>query len=190
MLNSILERQPRKITLDRIKYSEDNEIKFSNDRNIIANITNSHFQNIGLKDTSKNKFDENIGFNPYWNRIYLQRPNIPQEALDTLCNPINKEELIDILKTLPNNKAPGISKLTYKIFKKLLSRFLDELVYLYNFIIEQGVIPDSWQKALLYLILKPQWWDNDIKYTRSIVLLEVARKILTKIFNDRLQAWS
>ncbi|PKK76468.1 hypothetical protein RhiirC2_772486 [Rhizophagus irregularis] len=41
MLNSILERHPRKITLDRIKYIEDEEIKFSNDKDKITEITNN-----------------------------------------------------------------------------------------------------------------------------------------------------
>ncbi|PKY53911.1 DNase I-like protein [Rhizophagus irregularis] len=70
MLNSILERHPRKITLDRIKYTENDEIKFSNDRNKITEITNHHFQNIGSSSSSASKYDPLIGLDDYWKKFY------------------------------------------------------------------------------------------------------------------------
>ncbi|CAB5192257.1 unnamed protein product [Rhizophagus irregularis] len=189
MLNSILERHPRKITLDRIKYQEDGDTKFSNNESIITKITNSHFKNIGSSNTSDQKYDPAIGFDPFWKNIYQPKVDIPLNECKKLALPIMMEELETVLKSLPNNKAPGLSKLTYEIFKKLPNNFLKEILYLYNFSIEHEVIPASWQKALLYPIPKPQWWDNDIKHTRPIVLLEAIRKILTKIFNNRLNEY-
>ncbi|CAB4426586.1 unnamed protein product [Rhizophagus irregularis] len=186
MLNSILERHPRKITLDRIKYTENEEIKFSNDRNKITEITNHHFQNIGLSSTSSSKYDPSTGLDDYWKKFYQQRENVPPEDIELLSSEINMEELCEIIKTLPNNKAPGLSKLNYEIIKKLPNNFLKEILYLFNFSLSHNVIPDSWQQALLYPIPKPHWWDNDIKHTRPIVLLDTFRKILTKLINARL----
>ncbi|CAB4435335.1 unnamed protein product [Rhizophagus irregularis] len=186
MLNSILERHPRKITLDRIKYTENEEIKFSNDRNKITEITNHHFQNIGLSSTNTSKYDPLIGLDDYWKNFYQKRQNIPREDIELLSSDICMEELQEIIKTLPNNKASGLSKLSYEIIKKLPDNFLKEILYLFNFSLSHNVIPDSWQQALLYPIPKPQWWDNDIKHTRPIVLLDTFRKILTKLINARL----
>ncbi|PKC65442.1 DNase I-like protein [Rhizophagus irregularis] len=186
MLNSILERHPRKITLDHIKYTDNGEVKFSNDRNKITEITNNHFQYIGSSFTSNSKYDPTVGFDDYWKIFYQPRTNIPVDEIESLSIEIHMDELCEIIKTLPNNKAPGLSKVNYEIIKKFPTNFLKEILYLFNFSLSHNVIPDSWQQALLYPIPKPQWWDNDIRYTRPIVLLDTFRKILTKLINARL----
>ncbi|CAG8772806.1 5219_t:CDS:2, partial [Rhizophagus irregularis] len=110
MLNSILERHPRKITLDRIKYTDNGEVKFSNDRNKITEITNNHFQYIGSSFTSNSKYDPTVGFDDYWKIFYQPRTNIPVDEIESLSIEIHMDELCEIIKTLPNNKAPGLSK--------------------------------------------------------------------------------
>ncbi|GBC31731.2 RNA-directed DNA polymerase from mobile element jockey-like [Rhizophagus irregularis DAOM 181602=DAOM 197198] len=72
------------------------------------------------------------------------------------------------------------------MIKQLPDEFLNELIILYNDIIDKGFIPSSWQDALLYPIPKPTWWDNDIQHTRPIVLLDTFRKLLVKVINSRL----
>lgn len=112
--------------------------------------------------------------------------NIPDDAINKLSNPITLEELKSTIKALPNNKAPDPSGITYEMIKQLPDEFLNELIILYNDIIDKGFIPSSWQDALLYPIPKPTWWDNDIQHTHPIVLLDTFRKLLVKVINSRL----
>ncbi|PKY33742.1 DNase I-like protein, partial [Rhizophagus irregularis] len=95
MLNSILERHPRKITLDRIKYQDNDEIKYSNDPIIITKITNEHFKNIGLSNTSNQKYNKDNGFNQYWQEFYTPKHNIPLEESNSLESPITIVEMED-----------------------------------------------------------------------------------------------
>ncbi|PKC11589.1 hypothetical protein RhiirA5_412885 [Rhizophagus irregularis] len=102
---------------------------------------------------------------------------------------ITIEELNATLKTLPNNKAPEPSGIVYELIRKLPSSFHKKLTVFYNYILDNGIIPSSWQDALLYPIPKPAWWDNNIQHTRPIVLLDTFQKVFVKIINARLNKY-
>ncbi|CAG8687824.1 18884_t:CDS:2, partial [Rhizophagus irregularis] len=136
---------------------------------------NSHFKHIGSSDTTNNprQYDPNLPIREEWAKYYQPKMNIPDDAINKLSNPTTLE-------------APGPSGITYEMIKQLPDEFLNELIILYNDIIDKGFIPSSWQDALLYPIPKPTWWDNDIQHTRPIVLLDTFRKLLVKVINSRL----
>ena len=48
------------------------------------------------------------------------------------------------------------------------------------------MIPDQWKITSLYPIPKPYDWNFSIASTRPIILIECARKIVTKIVGNRL----
>ncbi|CAB4438231.1 unnamed protein product [Rhizophagus irregularis] len=164
-LNSILERNSRKIIIDRIKYYEGDELKYSIDPQIINDKVNTHFQNIGSSSKSPLTYNPILEMPEPWCSVYSPKTNIKKDAIEKLLLPISMEELTSTIKSLPNNKAPGPSGIPYEIFKKLPPNFLKTLLKFYNLILDCGILPSSWQEALLYPIPKPTWWDNDIKHT-------------------------
>lgn len=187
MLDSILECKPRKITLDRLKYKNDNnEIIFTNEVEHIERIANKYYQNIGTVDFNSKRFSKHRTLPSPQNRIYLPKPNIPILTTEELDAQITMNELQDVLKSLPNNKAPGTSGISYDIIKKLSPEFHPCLLDLYNFIFIYDVIPQLQTEAFLYPIPKPTWWNNNIEHTHLIVLLDTFRKTLAKIMNTHL----
>ncbi|GES73844.1 RNA-directed DNA polymerase from mobile element jockey-like [Rhizophagus clarus] len=90
------------------------------------------------------------------------------------------EELTNTIKSLPNNKANGPNGLTYEMRKKFSKDYLHIIFSLFN-----NILPNRWQKALLYPIPKPEYWNCDPNKTRPIILLDTLRKIFTKIITAR-----
>jgi hypothetical protein len=103
-----------------------------------------------------------------------------------MLTPITLQELISTIRSLPNNKAAGPSRISYELIKHLPEDFLIIIVDWYNSILSSTTLPNVWQHALLYLIPKPDWWFYDITKTRPIVLIDCFCKLFTKILNNRL----
>ena len=57
---------------------------------------------------------------------------------------------------------------------------------LFNGYLKTGLTPTNWKYALLYPIPKPMEWECDVNKTRPIVLLEIFRKVFSKIITGRL----
>ncbi|CAB5168428.1 unnamed protein product [Rhizophagus irregularis] len=134
-LNSILERNPRKIILDRLKFYENGDLQYTTDHQIINEKVNSHFQNIGSSDTLPNVYNPLIEMPHPWRSVYSPKTINDPDAIKKLIDPITVDELQLMIKTLPNHKAPGPSGISYELIKKLPSSFLKELVDFYNHIL-------------------------------------------------------
>jgi hypothetical protein len=64
-----------------------------------------------------------------------------------------------------------------------LSNYLKDIISL---CFNTGLVPSQWNEATIYPIPKPTDWNCQLKNTRPICLLETARKLMTKIMNNRL----
>ena len=95
-------------------------------------------------------------------------------------SPISIDELNEILSECPNNKAAGVSGITYELVKHSSKYFKAWLLKLYNGCIKTGSTPTNWKYVLFYPILKQMEWECDTNKTRPIVLLEIFRKIFSK----------
>src|SRR5215204_1362650 len=77
-------------------------------------------------------------------------------------------------------------EISYEMLKhlsQLSSNYLKDLV---SECFNTGCIPSQWKDATIYPIPKPTEWNCSLKNTRPICLLETARKLMTKILNNRL----
>src|SRR6266498_1653777 len=101
-------------------------------------------------------------------------------------NPILDSEYSNIISTLPNNKASGPSSITYKAVQHAGPLCHSFIIRLLNACIHTTLIPNHWQHALLFPIPKPTDWECSIDKTRPIILLEIFRKVLSKILTLRL----
>ena len=187
MINSILQRKPRKITLDRLIFKDNNnDTIFTNNPQIIQKEAVKHYQNIG-KHENQTSFNSINDIPLPWRDIY--DPNnfpLKNDCWDTLQQVIDIKDVLNVLKLSPINKAPGPSQITYEDLKHLHEDVLKILTYIFNLCIRLDTIPSNWRDALLFPIPKPHDWDSKLTNTRPITLLETTRKLMVSVFSQRL----
>ena len=168
MLNSILEREQRRIDINRIivKNANNEEELLLKETDILRE-TAKHFKKITDNIVEKDEELEN-----YWAEEYKPREDINDEIYKDLLNPINTEEWITTIKNLPKNKAAGPSKITYDIIQWCSGKFLDILQKFYNILLKIGLLPKIWSKGVIYLIPKLGKWNLNLNKTYPITLLE------------------
>src|SRR6266496_6434327 len=181
MINSIMERKIRHITIDKVYKNKDGkEFLYTNSKDIKRE-TNEHFQTVaGATNT-----DKIIDKNNFWYEQYKEKEYINNDIYNHLMDEPTWDEWIETVKLLPNGKAAGLSKISYEMIKYLSDDY-QEIIY--NFIcacIKMNNIPDAWRKATVYLIPKPKPFNSDLNNTRPITLLETMRKAMVALLNQR-----
>ena len=176
MINNILNRFITQITLDHVikdgeYYSDPEEIK------IIA-VTKA-------KKWTRKRSIQPILYNR-WQSRYSSLESIANNTFSSIMDPISKEELSHVLKHLSNHKAAGPSGIPNEFWKHAGKHIKETLRTLLNNCLLQNDIPKEWKKASIILIPKPKNWKGNIDITRLIILIETARKILTRILTDRI----
>ena len=150
-LHSALDRQSRKIVLDRLLIPlGNNEFDFTTDPTEIKNAASKHFQNIVGQPTDIPLLNDR------WLHRYAPVTHITGNIYSSLMLPPSDEECEDVLKTMPKNKAAGPSTITYEMLqnsgtetKKLLFDLIRDCC------ITSGTTPDQWRTALIFPIPKP-----------------------------------
>ena len=183
MIDSILEREHKKITIDRLvvkdpKNSEEKILLLSDDQ--ILKETEKHFKEI----TAQFPIDDNELSN-YWNDEYQPKQDIDEQIYNDLLSPIGKEEWLETIKSLPNNKAGGSSNITYEIIKESCEELLELLRRFYNVLLITEFLPSNWNKGVIYPIPKSGDWNLELNKTRLITLFECPRKLYMKILNQK-----
>lgn len=134
--------------------------------------------------------DTDICSEPEQIKSYLDKINLPKMDILTsnmIDNPITKEEIIEAIKKLKNNKSPGTDGYTnefYKAFSDIISPLLERT---YAHIMETGKMPYSWKEAIISVIHKEGKDPTDCASYRPVALLNTDCKLLTSILTRRIE---
>src|SRR6266496_70843 len=122
-----------------------------------------------------------------WQHIYE-----PKAHFASLYSPLNEEiDLITwshILSLINKSSAAGNSGIPYPLITHLPSIYIELTLKLFNVILRTGLVPNEWKLSTIIPIPKPHKFGYDMTNVRPIALLDVFRKIYTKILTERLSS--
>ncbi|EXX71971.1 reverse transcriptase family protein [Rhizophagus irregularis DAOM 181602=DAOM 197198] len=107
--------------------------------------------------------------------------SVDASIYDSLLDPLSMDEWQATIASMPNDKAPGPSMISYEMLKYLGPHAFSLLLNLINSCFGTADIPDLWRQAMVFPIPKPYKWKCQLKNTRPITLLEVIRKTMIKL---------
>jgi hypothetical protein len=109
---------------------------------------------------------------------------------ETLNRPISKEEIIHVITTMKEKKAPGIDEIAPFMVKRGGDAIVNSLTILYNRIYTESKIPPQWLRSRIIPIPKRNTRAIGVNEFRPISLLPVTGKILGNLINKRLSSSS
>ena len=121
---------------------------------------------------------------------FLKRDNFPrlnQEELENINRPITSTEIETVMKNLPTNKSPGPDGFTGEFYQTFREKLTLILLKLFQTTAEGETLPNSFYKATITLIPKPE---KDITKKENYIpisLMNIDTKILNKILANRIR---
>uniref|UniRef100_A0A2M4ADW9 Putative waldo-6 aae n=1 Tax=Anopheles triannulatus TaxID=58253 RepID=A0A2M4ADW9_9DIPT len=103
---------------------------------------------------------------------------------------ISNEELMEIGKKLPANKAPGPDGIPNIAIKTAIREAPDMFRVVLQKLLNEGHFPDRWKRQKLVLVPKPGKSPGDPSSYRPICLIDTAGKLLEKVIQNRLSRYT
>ena len=150
-------------------------IERNNDK--ISDYFNDYFCSIG-PNLAKN-FPNNQNYLRYLNHSY---PNT------LFINPVTENELLNLIKKLPVDKAPGLDCIPSNLIKCSADYIVKPLTYIFNLSFSHGVFPEHLKIAKVIPIFKKKDKSLAGNY-RPISLLSIFNKLLEKLMYVRLYSF-
>ena len=100
-------------------------------------------------------------------------------------NPITSTEIEAVIKTLSKNKSPGPDGFTGEFYQTFIEELMPILLKLFQKIAEKGTLPNSFYKATITLIPKPDKDNTQKKKTTPNITDEHRCKSPQQNFNKQ-----
>ena len=113
-------------------------------------------------------------------------PSLSEQAKISCDSVISENEFLEALKSMENNKSPGIDGLTTNFYKHFWNLFGAELTTTYNYAFNTGTLSVTQRRGVITLLYK-KGDRSRLKNWRPITLLTTDYKILTKALANRLK---
>ena len=107
-------------------------------------------------------------------------PRLNQEEIEIMNNQITSTEIEAIIKNLPKIKSSGSDGFTEEFYQPFKEELMPILLKLFQKIAEEGTLPNSFYKATITLVPKPDKENTKNENYRPISLISIHAKSSTK----------
>ena len=144
-LARLIKKKREKIQINKIK-NEKGEV--TTDNGEIQRVIRDYYEQL-----YGNKIDSLEEMDKFSKKLNL--PRLKQGELEIMNNPITSPEIEAVIKNLPENKSQGPDGLTGEFYQTLREELMPILLKLFQKIEEEGTLLNSFYKATIILIPKP-----------------------------------
>ena len=123
---------------------------------------------------------------PGWADVYKPLASLDPAYLDPVLRDVTADEILDTLGRTALWKAPGSSGITAGMIKAAMPVLGQDLAGVFTIMLRNAYIPGKWLDAIMLPIPKDKDWTGSLDRVRSIMLLDVFRKLFLHIVTDRL----
>lgn len=117
----------------------------------------------------------------------LEIPVVSQAQVDMMDEPIDEEEVRAAIMSMKSGKSPGLDGFTAEYYKINIDVLAPILTMVFSEALEEGLLPPSFNDALITVLLKKDKDPYEPGSYRPISLENVDCKILSKILATRLE---